>query len=357
VNRLAERIARLIAAGGPVPLADFMHLCLWDPADGYYARLENIGARGDFVTAPEISPLFGEMVAVWCVAAWQALGSPARFALVEAGPGSGALMEDVLRASRRFAGFHDAAAIHLVETGPLLRERQRLRLSGLHPRIAWVADLAALPDEPLVFFANEFLDALPVRQFVKSGGAWRERCIGLDDKGALAWRLGPRMADALPAGHETEAEGAVFEHAPAREAFAATLARRLASGGGAALLIDYGHADSGFGDTFQAVAGHKFADPLAAPGHADLSSHVDFAAIGRAASAEGATVSPVATQGEFLRAMGIETRAQVLKRARPDKAGTLDAAIARLVGGDAMGRLFKVLAIAGIGTPAIPPFA
>jgi SAM-dependent MidA family methyltransferase len=358
VNRLHERIVRLIEANGPLPLAEYMHLCLADPAQGYYARIPEIGARGDFVTAPEVSQMFGELIGVWCVAMWRAVGSPRRFVLAEAGPGNGTLLADLLRAARRFEGFAEAADVCLIETGMALAARQRALLAPLHPRLTWARDLSALPQGPLVFIANEFLDALPVRQYVKSAGLWRERCVGLESGGALCWRLGPRLAPVLPAGNEVEPDGAVFEHAPARESFVATLAGRLAGDGGAALLIDYGHAESGFGDTFQAVRNHRFADPLDAPGAADLTSHVDFAAIARAAMARAIAVSPVTSQGEFLSAMGMEKRARALARADPAAEPHIRAAATRLVSPDAMGALFKVLALYGTPpAPSAPPFA
>lgn len=359
MNRLHQRVARLIEANGPLPLAEYMHLCLADPADGYYARVSEIGARGDFVTAPEVSQMFGEMIGVWCVAMWRALGSPARFVLAEAGPGNGTLMADLLRAVQNFDGFSDAAEIRLIETSQSLQSRQQALLAPLHPRLAWVNELSALPPGPLIFIANEFLDALPVRQYVKSAGLWRERCVGFDSD-ALCWRLGARLAppSALPAGDEAEPDGAVFEHAPARESFVAALAGRLAGDGGGALLIDYGHAASGFGDTFQAVRNHRFADPLEMPGEADLTSHVDFAAIVRAALAQGVAVSPVTSQGEFLSAMGMAERARALARADPVAEPRIGAAAARLLSPDAMGSLFKVLALYGPPPPpSVPPFA
>jgi NADH dehydrogenase [ubiquinone] 1 alpha subcomplex assembly factor 7 len=273
-------------------------------------------------------------------------------------------MDDALRATRNVPGFLDGARVQLVETSPAMIEAQRSRLSGHGVHIEWKSRIEDLADGPTLLIANEFLDVLPVRQFVKSGNLWRERCIGVDADGNLASMLGPALADPsiLPAGHDVEPDGAVFEHSPAREAWVETLAERIAQTGGAALLIDYGHAVAGFGDTFQAIRAHAHADPLAGPGLADLTSHVDFTAIAAAARRGGAKVSPVTKQGEFLAAMGLAQRAGSLGAGKSqDEQQKIRAAAERLVHPDQMGTLFKVIAIAQEQTASamdgIPPFA
>jgi NADH dehydrogenase [ubiquinone] 1 alpha subcomplex assembly factor 7 len=361
---LSQRIARLINATGPVSLAEYMHMAMADPVEGYYARREAIGADADFVTAPEVSQMFGELVGVWCAGAWQALGSPRRFILAEAGPGRGTLMADLLRAGAKAPGFLDAAEIRLIETSAAMRRRQSDRLAAHAPRLGWVDRLEDVEKGPLILVANEFLDALPVRQFVKTGTTWRERSIGLRSDGSFVSMLGSAVADPgiLPAGHEPEPEGSVFEWAPARDAWAETLSRRIQDTGGAALLIDYGHARSGFGDTFQAVRGHARADPFDEPGMADLTSHVDFEAITAAIARGGAMPSQTLTQGDFLLAMGLLERATALGTPLGETGReAIRVAVERLAAPDQMGRLFKVVAMAAKQNASamirVPPFA
>jgi NADH dehydrogenase [ubiquinone] 1 alpha subcomplex assembly factor 7 len=352
MNPLQGRIRDLIAREGPLPLPLYMAMCLTDPQHGYYTTREPIGAAGDFVTAPEVSQMFGELIGVWTALAWQALGSPARLILAEAGPGRGTLMADLLRAAGRVPGFSDAVEIHLIEASPALRARQRDLLSPLAPRLCWHEALGGLPDAgaPLILIGNEFLDALPMRQFVKAGAVWRERAIGLGQDGNLAFVAGASVADPawLPADADRREDGTIFEIAPAREAFVSELAGRIVRHGGAALLIDYGHAKSGFGDTFQAMRNHAFADPLAEPGKADLTSHVDFERTAAAARNAGCETSPVLEQGEFLLRMGLKERAETLARAAAAKGNDPQPILAqatRLAAPEEMGRLFKALAI------------
>jgi NADH dehydrogenase [ubiquinone] 1 alpha subcomplex assembly factor 7 len=347
-DALRQRLVRLIETTGPITLAQYMHVCMADPRHGYYATRNAIGSAGDFITAPQVSQMFGELIGIWCAAAWQAMGAPKRFVLAEAGPGLGTLMDDALRATRAVPGFLDAALVQLVETSPSMNEAQRALLSHHRPQIEWKSRIEDLAEGPLILVANEFLDVLPIRQFVKSGKLWRERCIGTDTHGSLASVLGPALADPsiLPAGHEVEPEGAVFEHSPAREAWVETLSARIAQTGGVALLIDYGHAISGFGDTFQAIRAHAHADPLSEPGLADLTSHVDFVTVSAAAQRGGAMVSPVKTQGDFLSAMGMAERAARLGSGKsPGEQERIRAAAERLVLPGHMGTLFKVIAL------------
>ena len=354
MTKLHESIARQIAAAGPISLAEYMSLCLGHPSEGYYARQETIGARGDFITAPEVSQMFGELIGVWCYAAWQALGWPEKFLLAEAGPGRGALMADLARAASRFPDFAAAADIRLIETSTAMIEHQGQALKDVIMPVSWHTSLEELPPAtthgPLILIANEFLDALPVRQYVKSSGYWRERCVGLDDKGALQFVLGAGVLDPslLPEDAGDEPDGAVFEYAPAREAWTSILAERLVHSGGMALLIDYGHGESGFGDTFQAVRDHQPADPLERPGEADLTTHVDFAALKAAIESSGAFSAPLVTQGDFLLAMGLLERAgQLGANTGEAERERLRGEAERLAHPDKMGSLFKVLAVSG----------
>jgi NADH dehydrogenase [ubiquinone] 1 alpha subcomplex assembly factor 7 len=330
-----------------------MAVCLGDPEYGYYRRREPFGPGGDFVTAPDISQVFGELIGLWAVAAWTGLGAPERFVLAELGPGRGTMMADALRAARVRPAFLGAAEIVLVESSPRLREVQAAALSGTG--VAWRERADDLPDGPLIVLANEFFDALPVYQYVRTAGGWAERVIGLDAAGRLQFGLRPGIAP--PSDGSPAAPGAVLEHRPAAEAIVEALARRIASDGGAALAIDYGHS-GGFGDTLQAIRGHRYEDPLAAPGEADLTAHVDFAALARAAERGGAEAAPLLTQGAFLARLGIARRAAVLAQGKPPeiRAG-IAAAVERLAGPAGMGTLFKVLGVGprGVVLPGFDP--
>jgi SAM-dependent MidA family methyltransferase len=355
VSALLAEIRDRIALEGPMNVERYMALCLSHPVHGYYINRDPLGTGGDFTTAPEISQMFGELIGLWAAQVWSDMGAPAALRLVELGPGRGTLMRDALRAARVLPPFAAAVRVHLVETSPVLRARQRDTLAGTE--VAWHDRLEDVPDGPAIVIANEFFDALPVRQFVRADGVWRERLVGLTDDGALAFGLAPDPERAID---RPGPEGAVLEWPAIGLSIARTLAERLASGGGAALVVDYGHLDTAFGDTLQAVRGHAFADPLAAPGETDLTTHVDFAALARAARAGGAGTHGPTTQGKFLRALGIEARAAVLKRrATPAQAQAVDAALARLVGGEAdeMGELFKAVGFAHPALPGLPGLA
>jgi SAM-dependent MidA family methyltransferase len=347
MTALADKIIRLIGAVGPISVADYMSLVLSDPDHGYYTTRTAIGLEGDFITAPEISQMFGELIGIWCVAAYEALGRPPRLSLIELGPGRGTLMADLLRAGRVDPGFIRAAEVHLVEISPELRRRQAAGLTGLASPI-WHDRVDDLPDGPLLVVANEFFDALPIRQFVLSERGWRERVVGLDDEGNLAFGIGAAAPDPalLPDGADEAPLGAVAEINRPAEAIVGMLAHRLVQHGGAALIFDYGHVKSGFGETLQAVRAHHYADPLREPGECDLTAHVDFARLASAAAAEGAAVLGPVTQGDFLLAMGLAERAGALGagRSTEDQANIV-AAVERLAGPDEMGTLFKAMAI------------
>jgi NADH dehydrogenase [ubiquinone] 1 alpha subcomplex assembly factor 7 len=347
VTPLGEIIRAQIRSQGPIAVSAFMTIALGHPEYGYYRHRDPFGRAGDFITAPEISQMFGEMIGLWCVAVWHAMGEPDPFVLAELGPGRGTLMADLLRAAKVDPPFRAAMRIHLVETSPALRAHQAETLASAAP--TWHDDLAALPPGPMIAVANEFFDALPIRQFVRKNGRWRERMVGLAGD-SLAFVAGPEAAIAVPAAEE----GAIFERGEAAAAVMATLGARIAREGGAVLAIDYGHTTTAPGDTLQAVARHRYADILAEPGEADLTAHVDFAAL--AAAAHPAKSWRPITQSDFLRTLGIELRAERLMRANPDKMSAIDAAVRRLIDPAEMGRLFKVLCVTHPALAAPPGF-
>jgi NADH dehydrogenase [ubiquinone] 1 alpha subcomplex assembly factor 7 len=361
VTPLAAELRRIIAHEGPISVAQFMSLASMHPAFGYYASRDPFGARGDFITAPEISQMFGELIGAWAAAVWQGMGAPARVNLVELGPGRGTLMADALRAAATVPAFRAALDVHLVERSAILRRKQQDMLSGGGLQVAWHADFSEVPDGPLIVIANEFFDALPVHQAVKAPDGWHERMVGLDQAGELAFALHPdpvRGLDALlPPRIRAAPLGALFEWRSDR--IVGEIAARAVRDGGAALVIDYGHTESGVGDTLQAVSAHAYAAPLTNPGEADLTAHVDFAALARTAERANARVHGPLAQGEFLRRLGIAERAAALKRrATPAQADAIDAALLRLTapGASGMGDLFKVIALANPRLQALPAF-
>ena len=335
---LAALLADRIRAGGPMTLADYMADCLMHPEHGYYVGRDPFGSRGDFVTAPEISQMFGELIGICLAQAWIDQGKPPHIRIVELGPGRGTLMADLWRATTHVPGFHASATVHLVEISPILRGLQRGRVRHAQ----WHDRLDQVPEGPLFLIANEFFDALPIRQFVRDGTVWRERVVGLDRDGRL--QLGLSQPAPVPAlAHRTRdtAQGEVVELCPAAAPIAADIGWRIAQAGGAAIIADYGDWRSK-GDTFQALAGHKPVDPLAAPGQADLTAHVDFEVIAR--SAAPAVATPVRPQGVFLERLGITARARTLARRLTGAA--LESHVAahrRLTHPEEMGHLFKVI--------------
>ncbi len=352
MSDLASALARRIAATGPITLADYMAECLLNPQHGYYATRDPLGAGGDFTTAPEISQMFGELIGLCLAQNWLDQGSP-KAALAEAGPGRGTLMADIWRATRAVPGFHARVQVHLVEASPVLRAAQAQRLAGVP--VTWHDSVDALPETPLWFVANEFFDALPIRQFVRAGGGWREVVVGLDG-GNLARGLTPPapLADLAHRLADTR-EGEVVETCPAAGPVMQALQARIARHGGAALIVDYGGWRSR-GDTFQAVKDHAFADPFADPGAADLTAHVDFEALAR--SAPGLTASALTPQGDLLRALGIDARAARLAQSLTGEAlRQHKAAHRRLTDGAEMGTVFKALALVRAGAPLPPGFA
>jgi NADH dehydrogenase [ubiquinone] 1 alpha subcomplex assembly factor 7 len=336
-NPLEAYLKRLIERHGPVTVAEYMALALGHPDYGYYQTRDPFGRGGDFTTAPEISQMFGELIGAWGIAQWQALGSP-KVNLVEFGPGRGTLMRDALRIAGKIApGFVAAASVHLVETSPVLREAQTKLLGEYNP--IWHDGIEDVPEGPSIYVMNEFLDALPVRQFVVTETGLCERRVGvIDGKFAFVVEREPRVPSAtlttdLPI-------GSIVETCPAALAITREIATRIAICGGAAVIADYGYDVPAGEDTFQAVRNHEYANVLENPGENDLTAHVDFSAIAQAARDAGVVVTGPIGQGAFLTSLGIQTRAQTLIEAGNKNAA---AALHRLTADDQMGLLFKVV--------------
>lgn len=357
---LEHRIKALVRLNGPMAVFDYMALCLGDPEHGYYMAREPFGEAGDFITAPEVSQMFGEMIGAFVVETWERLGRPAPFNLVEFGPGRGTLMADLLRVARRVPAFFSAARLHLVETSPRLRAKQAATLAGQPLRPTWHDRLDTLPPGPLLVVANEFFDALPIRQFERRDGAWHERVVGLDAAGELAFGLGTTMlpAEAVPASLGPAEDGTILEVAPVAVEVMSALAARVAVEGGLVVAIDYGYSGPAFGDTFQAIRAHTNVDTLGRPGEADLTAHVDFAVLAQAARRAGATVHGPIEQGAFLLALGLAERAGRLGADKDEATrAELVSQVTRLVAPEEMGSLFKVVAVTppGIVPPGFAP--
>jgi len=348
---LGELIDLQIRTNGPMSVATYMGLSLTHPRLGYYKGADPLGAKGDFITAPEVSQMFGELVGFFLVNLWQQMKEPRSFTLLELGPGRGTLMSDVMRVAQRAEGFANAAHLQLFETNPVLKAEQEKRLAQYLPY--WADEIGALSDDPLLVVANEFFDALPIRQFVRGEDAWHERQIGLrDGKRTFGLSPTPIPAEVLPEEVRDAPPGSIYEVGIAAGEVMATLAEKIAAHGGAILAIDYGYGRTQTGETLQAVARHAYADPLEAPGEADLSAHVDFDALGKVATKAGLVVQPLTPQGLFLKRIGIGERAAALARANPGEMDAIEAALKRLIAPDQMGDLFKVFVAA---SPGISP--
>jgi NADH dehydrogenase [ubiquinone] 1 alpha subcomplex assembly factor 7 len=359
-HALASRLRERIAREGSISVHDYMEACVGDRLSGYYATRQPFGQAGDFITAPEISQTFGELIGVWCVAVSQAMVAPAGVIVAELGPGRGTLIADALRAWRSAPQFLARVSVALVETSPALEAAQRETLRASPAPCEWYAALEDVPPGPLILIANEFIDALPLRQFVRQNGAWRERTVTLAGGGALSFGAGaPAERDALPSwlgGFDAE-DGAIVETRPAAAELIATLAARADDAPVAALIADYGPDRSGIGDTLQAVRRHRFADPLAAQGETDLTAHVDFAALALTARAAGLAVYGPMPQGQFLLELGLEARVDRLSRAAtPEQREAIVSGAGRLADPRQMGALFKMLALQSSGLAPPPPF-
>jgi NADH dehydrogenase [ubiquinone] 1 alpha subcomplex assembly factor 7 len=355
---LLSEIKKLIKTSGPIPVWRYMELCLMHPRHGYYLSRDPLGREGDFTTAPEVSQMFGELLGLWAASVWKAIGSPPLLRLIEIGPGRGTMMGDALRALRVLPPLYQALSIHLVDINPVLREKQKATLSGSR-NITWHDTIDDVPDGPSVIFANEYFDVLPIRQAVKGENGWHERTVDLDGDGKLAFGVAsepiPRFEVLLPPLVRAAPAGAVFEWRPDAEIM--KIASRVRDQEGAALIIDYGHLRSDAGDTFQSIARHSFADPLKNPGLADVTAHVDFQALVRAAEDLGARVHGPVPQGDFLKRLGIETRAiSLMAKATPEVSEDVAGALKRLIGGGrgGMGEMFKVL---GVSEPSLTTLA
>ena len=347
-NALGDKIARRIRSEGPLSLAAYMAIALHDPELGYYATRRPFGAAGDFVTGPEISQVFGELIGLWCALVWEQIGRPDPMILAELGPGSGVLADDLLRAANAVPDFRRALRLYLIETSPLLREEQHRRLGFADP--VWLTRVDELPPGPVLFVANEFLDALPIRQFVRGHRHWSERMVALDIDGQLVYADGPEnpaLSLLVPENFRgTAPPGAVCEFCSAGLALSAALGARFKHVPGAALFIDYGYFPSRPGTTLRALSYHQPVDALASPGNADLSAHVDFAAFAQAARLAGASAHGPVFQRQFLTSLGVGARIEVLsRRATPDQRQRLESGVERLLDPAQMGDLFKAVAL------------
>ncbi len=338
---LAQRLMRTIEATGPIPVAQYMA----ESNAHYYASGDPLGADGDFITAPEISQMFGELVGLWLADLWLRAGKPAHCHYVEFGPGRGTLASDALRAMRKFGLGPD---MHFVETSPALRAKQK----DAHPQAVFHDDMETLPDNgPLLIVANEFFDALPIHQVIATHSGWRERVVARDGQKFIPLPGARPMDRAVPEKFAQSSPGTILESCPAAIAIAAEIARRLQQQGGGALFIDYGYTETRSGSSLQAVAAHEKTDPFTCPGQIDLTAHVNFEEIAQAGRGQGAYIAGPMAQGEWLRALGIDQRAAALKAQHPAAVDEVDAAHHRLTSPEEMGELFKVLAYAATDWP------
>ena len=338
---------------GAISIADYMAMALTHPEHGYYAKQDPFGTRGDFITAPEISQIFGEMIGVWCVDVWRQMGEGA-ISLVELGPGRGTLMADALRATKNVPGFHDALTIHMVETSPVLANAQYMRLRNDHPRIEWLDTVDQLPANRCLIIANEFFDALPIKQFVMEADGVHERRVGWDEA-AQEFRFvsGPKGLQLAKSG-QTIATGTVMEQSPAARGVMRTLTEHITTYGSAALIIDYGYLGDAHHNTLQAVKAHHFHPVLKDPGEADITAHVDFSSLMNIAADGGGYAFGLANQGDFLVRLGGKLRAQMLvKHATSEQKEMIMSGFDRLTSPQAMGELFKVMAVTS--DPRIEP--
>ncbi len=350
MNPLFQHLKSRIKREGPLSVEAYMAEALGHPEHGYYRKGDPFGRTGDFITAPEISQMFGELLGLWSLVCWRQMGAPMILNLVELGPGRGTLMVDGMRAAGNVLPFYDALQVHLVETSPILREYQQAALAAYDRPTHWHDQVDQIPEGPFVLLANEFLDALPIRQFAKTNYGWCERLIDLTAAGdGLMWTSSADCAADgfyVPPALEMLSENKIYEICPSAQVIIRLISQMIMRHKGVALFIDYGYAAQTGGETFQAVKDHQYADPLADPGDADLTAHVDFESVARVAGCAGVRVSGPVTQGAFLRNLGIGSRAAALMEvASETQKSDIETALKRLVGQEDMGDLFKVIAL------------
>lgn len=356
MNPIADILRERIAQTGPISVADYMELALAHPEHGYYRKQDPLGARGDFITAPEICQIFGEMIGIWAAQVWIQMGG-GPISLVELGPGRGTLMADALRATRKVPDFHDSITIHMVETSPTLAHAQYITLRDEHPRVEWLDSIDQLPDSPSIILANEFFDALPIKQFVMTDDGVRERRVAWNNEHKeFTFAQGPAGLQLAKSG-QTIPTGTVMEQCPMARSIMRTLSARLKDHGGALLAIDYGYLGDAHHDTLQALKSHQFWPVLKEPGEADLTAHVDFSTLMSTARDSGLHVAPLVNQGEWLVRMGAQLRLeQLLKHAVGPQRDPLITGLQRLISPQAMGELFKVMAISAAHGIELPGF-
>jgi NADH dehydrogenase [ubiquinone] 1 alpha subcomplex assembly factor 7 len=356
-NELDSILKETILHDGPMLIEEWMSICLGHPENGYYTTGQPFGKQGDFTTAPEISQMFGELLGLWSAVVWQQMGAPNKVQLIELGPGRGTLMSDALRAAKGVPGFIDAISVHMVETSPVLTALQKQALVDAGVESQWHQAIEEVPGGPSIIIGNEFLDALPIRQWVKDGDHWRERCVDvIDDR--FEFTHGDQVDPGdIPEVFRTASDGDIFETSPITTGIIQKISQNLCQFGGAAVFIDYGHSATGLGETLQAVKNHGFAEPLVNPGQQDLTAHVNFTAVAKAASETGARPWGPISQGDLLERLGISARAtSLLASATKEQAADLASARQRLTAPDGMGRLFKAIAICHPDAPAPPGF-
>ena len=359
---IADTLRDRIRSGGPLSIAAFMTEALFDPRHGFYATKDPIGAGADFITAPEISQMFGELLGLVAAQTWVDMGRPDNLKLIEMGPGRGTMMADALRAARTVPGFLDAAEVVLIEASAALKAVQAQTLGPSGAQIRWVDRLEAVAPGPSIILGNEFLDCLPVRQALRHEGVWHERLVGLnpDDDGGFVFVLGPPLGEdeALIPPRLREAEdGALVELRPGDRQVVDLLAARFSDQPGRALFIDYGPAQSEIGDTLQAIRAHKKQPPLEAPGTEDLTARVDFESLLLAGRDAGLTVYGPECQGDWLLGLGLEARAAALSQSRPGKRAEIARQIWRLTDDEQMGELFKLVCLDSADLPLPPGFS
>lgn len=356
---LEQQLKSYIAAKGPISTRAYMEACLYDPQHGYYREGNPIGSDGDFITAPEISQMFGEMISIWCVLTWQAMGQPVPLQLVELGPGRGTLMSDILRSLSKIHPQFETISVHMVERSSTLRDQQVQNLAGYDVPKFWYDNLADVPLYPTILIGNEFLDCLPIRQFIKTDKNWHERVVGLNEAGELCFMVGSEVPGGMiiPSKLVDAEAGSIFEFCPDFSTVMQDVHRLADAHPTAALFIDYGFEGPKIGESLQAVKDHQTVSPFMLPGEVDLTAHVDFTALVALAVAHGLRAFGPRDQGAFLSQLGIGARAEILvQRATDDQAEKLASDVVRLVAPENMGALFKAVTLTSRGVDVPPPF-